>query len=129
MRPEQIAALAGLILSLALAYVPRLREWYDALDAQGKVAVLGALLVVAAGALAVRQCGVVGQCYAANWDTFLSALVAALISSQASYQIFVRPFPGRITRPPEPDDPAAGRGIVRRPPEADVPRDQFGGLG
>lgn len=96
MTPEQLASLAGVVLSLVLGYVPGLKAWYDALDNQYKVTLTGGLLiVVAAGALAwgcrADPAGVMA-CLYAGWEPAVNTLIAALIANQAAYTLLVKPF-------------------------------------
>ena len=96
MTSEQISALAGLILSLSLAYIPGLSSWYSALENPKKVFVTGIVIVVAAvGSLAwncrADPAGLVA-CLNQNYSVYLSALIAALVANQASFTLLVKPF-------------------------------------
>ena len=44
MTVEQLGMIAGVILSLAVRYVPQIAQWYDGFDSAGKARVMGALL-------------------------------------------------------------------------------------
>lgn len=82
--PESLAALAGIILSLAFSYIPGIATWYDALTPTPKRGVmLGFLLLAAVGVLAY-QCRAVGACYGANVETVLTAFVLAAIANQTT---------------------------------------------
>jgi len=92
MSSEQLASIAGIVLSLALSYIPGLSAWYNALVSQRKAAFMALLLVlVTAGTLAYQCRADLAGCASANWETYLSALVAALVANQAVYLI-TRPF-------------------------------------
>lgn len=82
--PTELAALAGVVLSLVFSYLPGLKDAYDALTPTPKrLVMLGALFVVALGALAY-QCRGAGDCYTANAETVLRAFVMAAIANQAT---------------------------------------------
>lgn len=94
--PEKLAELAGVVLSLALGYIPGLRAWYDALDNPRKVTLTGGLLVATAVAVLAWGCradaaGVVA-CVVAGWEPMATVLVGALIGNQAGYLLLVKPF-------------------------------------
>jgi len=96
MTAEQLSAAAAVVLSLALAYIPGLKDAYDKLANPYKVTLTGILLVVVAvGALAwscrAAQDGF-GACLSAGWEQYANALIAALIASQATYTLAVKPF-------------------------------------
>lgn len=93
MTPELLSRIAGIVLSLALAYVPGVSTWYNALSSQLKVTVMGALLILASvGALLAHCGGVETACLQANLPTFLAALIAALTANQSAYIFLVKPF-------------------------------------
>lgn len=101
MTPEIIASVAGVILSLALAYVPGLNDRYAALDGAIKRAITGGLLIVAAGgALALgcaglgEQLGVSVTCDQGGAVEAARALIAALVANQGAYLLLVRPGDG-----------------------------------
>lgn len=94
-----LAAIAGVILSLALSYLPGVGTWFNALDSQKKVMVNGLLLVVAAvGAVAAACSGLAVylhlalECTPADFITVASALLSALLANQSAYVAFVKPF-------------------------------------
>lgn len=94
MTAEQIASLAGVLLSLLFAYVPGVEAWYGGLDGTIKRIVMGGLLIVAAAGSLGWTCyqggGDVAACLTANWQTYLTALVAALVANQATFMLAVR---------------------------------------
>ena len=88
MTAEQLAALAGVALSLFISYFPGISKWYDGLDAIGKRGVMGLLIIaVAAGALGLSCAGVIAdvECTQIGALALLNAVVAALIANQATY--------------------------------------------
>lgn len=87
MTSEQIASLAGIILSLAFAYVPGLSDKYNALDGTKKRLIMGAVLILAVVGALAYQCRIDTACYAAGWEEYLSALVSALVANQAAFLI------------------------------------------
>jgi hypothetical protein len=97
MTVELLAALAGSILSLALAYVPKLKDWYGVLDADGKARVMGILLIVTSLAIFGLACanllvlfGLEVACTAASAVSLLQILFAALAANQGTFLIAVR---------------------------------------
>lgn len=87
---ELYAGIAGIVLSLALAYVPKLKDKWAALDGDTKRAVFGGLLVLAAAGTLVNQCAGLAACYTDSWRTFAAALLSALVTSQGTYQLAVK---------------------------------------
>lgn len=95
MSVEQLGAIAGVILSLAAAYIPAFAKWYDSFDAAGKARVMGALLFVSAvGVFGLSCAGLFGlvPCTVAGALDLLSVLIAALVANQATFLLAVRPF-------------------------------------
>jgi uncharacterized membrane protein YeaQ/YmgE (transglycosylase-associated protein family) len=90
MTPDQLSAAAGITLSLALAYVPGLREVWEPLDGTRKRAVLGLMLIaVAAGSVGASCAGWIdtAACDRTGVMAAGSALISALIGSQAAYVV------------------------------------------
>jgi hypothetical protein len=97
MTVEQLGSIAGIVLSLAVAYLPRVREWYDAKDAAGKARTMGFLLVGTAVGVFLLGCVnlyALVPCTVAGAQSLLFVLVNALVANQATYLIAVRPFRG-----------------------------------
>jgi hypothetical protein len=95
MSVEQLGMVAGIILSLALAYVPKLNDWYNAKDKTAKVQIMGGLLVVAALGVFGLSCAnvfVFVACSMVGAKELLGILVSALIANQATFMFAVRPF-------------------------------------
>lgn len=99
MSSEVLVSIAAVILSLAFAYLPGLREKYDQLDAAGKARVMGASLIIVAVAVFVLACanvlvlfGLEVACTPASAVQLFQLLIAALIANQATFQLAVRPF-------------------------------------
>jgi len=90
---EQLAASAGVILSLALSYVPKLSDWYGGLDATKKRLIMAALLLVSAvGALGLSCAEVIDviECTTFGAVELVKVFVAALVVNQATYMISPR---------------------------------------
>lgn len=89
--PQLLASIAGILLSLLAAYLPKFNEWYEALSGAHKRLVMLGLL--AAASLGVVGLSCVGwfdplvSCDQAGIETVISAFVLALVSNQATYQI------------------------------------------
>lgn len=90
MDEQTLTMIAGVVLSLAFSYIPGLRDWFDAQTSNTKrLIMLGAILVVAAGAFGVaclgRYDGVVCDVNGA-WD-MVELFVLAAIANQTAYQL------------------------------------------
>lgn len=90
MTAEVLAATAAILISLALSYVPGLRERFDALAGDQKRAVVGASIVLCALlAVALSCAGLAGYTTCDQVGVFnaLSVLIAALVASQGAYML------------------------------------------
>lgn len=95
MSAEQLGAIAGVILSLALAYIPVFQKWYDQFDAAGKARVMAALLVISALGVFGLSCAQLFDLVACTVQGGLDlfwVLLAALMANQATFMLAVRPF-------------------------------------
>jgi hypothetical protein len=95
MSPEQISSIAAILLSLAFAYVPGIKDWYSAREATQKAGIMALLLIaVAVGAFALA-CGQIltgVSCDKSGAIALASNLIAALVANQSAYVLLVRPF-------------------------------------
>lgn len=90
MTSEQLAAIVGVVLSLAFSYVPGVNDWFEGLASAYKRAVMGGLLVAAAVAIFALACGnfeVGVTCSEAGAIEFVKVLIAALVANQSVYPI------------------------------------------
>ncbi len=90
MTAEQLATIAGVLLSLLFSYVPGLSDKFGALDATKKrLAMAGLILIVAAGALGLSCANVLTEieCSSAGVLDLVKVFVAALVANQATYLI------------------------------------------
>lgn len=95
MTPEILATIAGILLSLAFSYVPKLNTWYAAqLDEYKKLIMLGLIVLVAAGAYGLSCAGLLGPLYGveiacdqAGVLQLVMAVVAAAIANQTTYKL------------------------------------------
>ena len=95
MSVEVLGGIVGIVLSLALAYVPRLSDWYATKDARQKAQIMAGLLV--ATALGVFGLGwanlyVLVACSVAGARELVGVLIAALVANQAAFTLLVKPF-------------------------------------
>ncbi len=93
MSAEQLAAIAGIILSLLFSYVPGLSDWYSGLESTKKRLVMAALLLGVACGVFGLSCGNVITtvvCDKSGALGLIQAFIAALIANQATYQISPR---------------------------------------
>lgn len=98
MTSTELSAAAGIVLSLAFSYTPKLKDWFNSKDPTTKRLIMLILLaVVTAGALLVK-CGVAdAACITANWHEYAVAFVAAAITNQTTYQLTPLPDSARGT--------------------------------
>src|SRR5512138_469292 len=95
MTTEQLGAIAGVILSLVLAYVPKVKEWYDAKSAPEKAQIMAGLLIVAALGVFGLSCARLysfAPCTVDGAKDLLSVLIAALVANQGAFLLLVKPF-------------------------------------
>ncbi len=92
--PEQLSAIAGILLSLLTFYIPRFGPWYSAQSGQTKAQLMGAFIVVAGvGSFALAYfnigpftLGTNVQFWPAAWALLLT-VAAALIGNQATFTL------------------------------------------
>jgi len=90
-----LVAGAGILLALAFAYTPGLREWYDAKTGPRKAQVMLVALLATAAIVAGGSCwlgyGWV-TCDQAGGKVLLELFISALVGNQSGYTVLVRPF-------------------------------------
>lgn len=94
MTGQQLAIVAGILLSLVFSYVPSVQAWYAAHDSKTQsLIMLIAIFVVAAGSLGVSCAGwwQLVTCDKLGVKSLIEAFVAALIANQATYLISPQP--------------------------------------
>lgn len=94
MSAQELAAYAGIVISLILAYVPGLAPKWDALQPEVKRLVMLGLMALVAGSVFGLACagwggdlGIVVTCDRSGAVTLIKAFVAAIIANQAVYKI------------------------------------------
>lgn len=90
MNEQLLASMAGLVLSLAFAYMPGLSDWYDGKNSQTKALIMaGLLLVVAAASYGLSCTGNFAyfECSEAGAWTAVEVFIAALVANQGTYMI------------------------------------------
>lgn len=101
MTSEQLASIAGVVLSLLLAYIPKLSDWYNTKDTAAKARIMGGLLMLTALGIFGLSCAHVitvaalaaaVSCDKAGLLELMQILIAALIANQATFMLAVRPF-------------------------------------
>lgn len=86
----QIAAVAGVVITLALAYLPGVKAKWEALDGTRKRLALGILYAAVSIGLYVPSClggPQIVECSTESIWSVVLAFLMALISSQGMYQI------------------------------------------
>lgn len=90
MSSEQLAAVAGVVLSLLFSYVPGLREKFAALEPTKKsLAMAAMLLIVAGGALGLSCAQIINviECSQGGAVQLVNVYIAALVANQAVFLI------------------------------------------
>jgi len=88
MSGERLGVVAGIIFSLTFSYIPGVKEWFEPLKNKYKQGIMGALLVLVAGAWFGLSCAGVVEGPACNQEGALEAvsvLFFALIANQGTY--------------------------------------------
>lgn len=91
---EQLAAIAGVILSLVFSYIPGISDLYDPLQPTQKRLIMGVLLLVVAGAVFGLSCGDIINSVSCDQQGALGligVLITALVANQSTYQISKKP--------------------------------------
>jgi len=90
MTAEQLAAITGIVLSLAFSYIPGVKDWFDTLQPGKKQALMGALLIAVAGTVFGLSCsGIISavSCSQSGAIGLVNVLINALIANQSTYLI------------------------------------------
>lgn len=93
MTSDQLAAIAGIILSLLFSYVPGLSDWYAPLDPSVKRLTMAALLLVVAAGVFGLSCASITTSVACTREGALGlvyAFISALVANQSAYQLSPR---------------------------------------
>lgn len=100
MTDSQLSLFAGALLSLAFAYIPKLREWFDAKDATTKRLIMAGSLLVVSLAIFGGACGnllsalpiqLTITCDKGGAVNLATYFVLALIANQATFTISPQP--------------------------------------
>jgi len=86
--PESIAAVAGVVLSMAFAYIPGLRPRFEALEPDYKrLVMLGMLLLVSAAIFGLSCAGIYNHitCDAAGAWTMVEIFMYAAVANQTAF--------------------------------------------
>jgi hypothetical protein len=87
MKPELLASIAGLILSLLFSYAPKFATWYNPLDGTKKrLIMLGLLVVVALGTFGLSCANIVKgvTCDQPGVLQLVSAFIFAVMANQGT---------------------------------------------
>jgi uncharacterized protein with PQ loop repeat len=91
-----ISSIAGFLLSIAFAYIPKLKEWYKAQDSTKKAFVMMISLIIVSVGIFTFSClemfNLAVTCGKEGIETLFIAFFAALAANQPSYALFVKPF-------------------------------------
>lgn len=94
MPPELLSGLAGVVLSLAMTYVPGLSAAYGRLSSDGKRGVMALALVVAGFLAAILSCESPGSLEASQlcaggfpWKAISQSILTALVANQGVHRL------------------------------------------
>jgi sterol desaturase/sphingolipid hydroxylase (fatty acid hydroxylase superfamily) len=94
MSANDLALIAGVIISLGCAYIPGLAPWYDGLESVHKRLIMLGLLVVVAGVSYGLAClgwgaawGISIPCDQAGAQALIVQLIIAIIANQSTYML------------------------------------------
>jgi hypothetical protein len=91
MNAENLALIAGIVLSLAFSYIPGLNSWFQTLAKESKQALMGVLLLVVAVGIFAAQCaGLYDSGLVCSKDGavgLVHVLILALVANQGAYSI------------------------------------------
>lgn len=89
MTSDQIASIAGIVLSLAFSYAPGLSTWFDTQDGTRKRLITGVVIIAVGIGAFVANCVQIGGvvCDQKSVSSFLTATIAALVANQAMYLV------------------------------------------
>jgi len=93
MSAEQLAAIAGVVLSLAFSYIPGVKDWFEGLQSDHKQALMGVLLIAVAASVFGLSCSGILEavtCDKAGALGLINVLISALIANQSIYLITKR---------------------------------------
>jgi len=94
MTSEFLASTAGIVLSLLFSYIPKFKDWFDALEGNSKrLIMLASLFVTAAGIIGLACTGKFDIAVACDLDGALGMFelfVLASIANQAAYKLTPR---------------------------------------
>ena len=88
MSQELLASIAGILISLAFSYIPKLKDKYAALSGEYKrLAMLGALLVAALGVMGVSCLDwyILVSCDVAGVKELIEIFILAAIANQSTF--------------------------------------------
>ena len=96
MSAAELSSIAGVILSLLMSYVPGLSDWYNKFDSKKKSGIMALLLLAVTLGVFGLACGKIWASVSITCDkvgaiSLIQAYIAALIASQATYQISPKP--------------------------------------
>jgi len=91
----ELSSIAGVILSLAMSYIPGLSDWYNRFDSTKKSGIMALLLLIVTLGVFGLACGKVLAgatitCDKAGALSLIEAFIAALIANQATFVLSPR---------------------------------------
>ena len=88
MSAELLSSVSGIVISLLFSYIPGLKEWFEPLQNKYKQGIMGAVLVVVAGAWFGLGCAGIVDGPACTKEGAIEAvifLIRALTANQGTY--------------------------------------------
>ena len=91
-----VAAVAGIVLSLALTYIPGLNTWYAPLTSQIKsVIMLGLMAVCAVAIMLLAVYGIIQTVHPITWTDVVAVVVMWMVANQSTYKL--APLPNSVS--------------------------------
>ena len=98
MDAQLLSGIAGVVLSLAVAYIPGVDAWYAGKDAKAKARVMALLLIVVSAIIFALACaklaadfGLNVVCDRSSLVSLVKILIAALVANQSAFALLVKP--------------------------------------
>lgn len=89
MTPEQLALIAGAVLSLLFSYIPGLKNWFEGLSPEYKRLFMAGVLLVAALALFGGSCLNLWGYFVCSWLGLWEAVKLWLLAVAANQTIYL----------------------------------------
>lgn len=94
MTSDQLAGIAGIVLSIAFSFIPGLKDWYDKQTSQAKALVMLGLVVLTGAVVYGLSCagfaeqlGIAVTCTQEGALGLIMAIIGVLVGNQSAYLV------------------------------------------